>query len=328
MKKIFIIGSNSFAGSNFIDFLLNKNCKVFGSSRTKENDKQFLKYKKNLKLKNFQFFKIDINKDQKKLFKLINKIKPNYIINFAAQGMVDQSWDTPLDWYQTNIISQVKIVNFLQNKKYIKKYINFSTPEVYGNYKENIDDKTNFDPSTPYALSRMAFDVHLKLMNRINGFPFITTRASNIYGPHQQLYRLIPKLIISGFTNKTFKVDGSGNTIRSFILMDDVSNALYKILFKGKIGETYNISTNKFYTIKKIIKLVKRKMNKKSMKILNIADRRYKDKIYKLNSNKVRKKLNWKEENSLSEGIDKTIDWIKKNYNYVKKHKTKYIHKK
>ena len=74
----------------------------------------------------------------------------------------------------------------------------------------------------------MTFDIHLNLINKVNKFPFITTRASNIYGPHQQIYRLIPKIIFCCLSNRTFELDGTGDTKRSFIFMDDVSNALIK----------------------------------------------------------------------------------------------------
>ena len=150
MKKIiFVIGSNSFAGANFVNFLLSKKYKVFGSSRSVENNKVFLKYKNNKYVNNFKFYKIDINKDYKKFFKILDKIKPNIIINFTAQGMVDQSWDNPFDWYKTNILSNVRLTDHLKNKKYLNKFINFSTPEVYGNYMNKINSNTKFDPSTP-----------------------------------------------------------------------------------------------------------------------------------------------------------------------------------
>lgn len=327
MKKIFIIGSNSFAGSNFIDLLLNKKFKVFGFSRSNEYNKIFLKYKKNKNLNNFKFFKLDINKHNSKFFKVLEKIKPDYVINFAAQGMVDQSWDTPIDWYNTNIIANIKIVEYLKNKKYLKKYINFSTPEVFGNYRKKIDNNTHFNPSTPYALSRMTFDLHLKLINKVNKFPFIITRAANIYGPHQQLYRLIPKSIICILNNKKFKLDGSGNTLRSFVFMEDVSNALYKILQKGKIGKTYNISNKRLYSINNILKFISSRM-KKNLNIKKVPDRRFKDKVYNLDSNLLRNNLHWKENFSLIKGIDETIEWIKHNQFYINKQIKKYVHKK
>ena len=110
--------------------------------------------------------------------------------------------------------------------------------------------------------------------------------------------------------------------------MDDVSNALYKILLKGKIGETYNISTNEIYSIKKILKLVQNRMTNKKLEIKIKKDRRFKDLIYNLDSKKIRKEFNWNEKYSLVEGIDKTIEWITNNLNYINKQNKNYVHKK
>ena len=136
MDKILIIGSNSFAGSNFIDFILNKKVKVFGVSRKNEINKEYLKYKFNKNRKNFKFHKIDLNikKDLEKLINIVKKEKIRYVINFAAQSMVAESWIKPQDWYQTNVVSNSILIKKLIKLK-IKKYINFSTPEVYGNTK-------------------------------------------------------------------------------------------------------------------------------------------------------------------------------------------------
>ena len=259
-NSVLVIGSNSFSGSSFINYLLDKNLFVIGISRSEENKNIFLKYKKNKNIKNFKFYKADINKNLNLIIKLLNKYKPSIIINYSSQGMVNESWNSPVDWYMTNFLSTVKIVNFLINKKYLKKFINFTTPEVYGDNKKKLNEETFFNPSTPYALSRASADTHMKLMNKHKKFPVIFTRAANVYGPHQQLYRIIPKAIMMLKKKEKIPIHGNGLTFRSFIHIDDVNNALYKILKYGKIGQTYHISTNNFISIidlvKKIIKII------------------------------------------------------------------------
>ena len=205
-NNIFVIGSNSFSGSNFVDFLLDKKLFVVGISRSKENKNIFLKYKKNKNIKNFKFYRADINKNFNLIKKLLNKYKPSIIINFSSQGMVNESWKSPLDWYLTNFLSTVKIVNFLLKKKYLKKFINFTTPEVYGNNQKKLSEEAKFNPSTPYALSRASADTHMKLMNKYKKFPIIFTRAANVYGPYQQLYRIVPKTIILLIKKKKFQL--------------------------------------------------------------------------------------------------------------------------
>ena len=200
-NSVLVIGSNSFSGSSFINYLLDKNLFVIGISRSEENKNIFLKYKKNKNIKNFKFYKADINKNLNLIIKLLDKYKPSIIVNYSSQGMVNESWNSPVDWYMTNFLSTVKIVNYLINKKYLKKFINFTTPEVYGDNKKKLNEETFFNPSTPYALSRASADTHMKLMNKHKKFPVIFTRAANVYGPHQQLYRIIPKAIMMSISS-------------------------------------------------------------------------------------------------------------------------------
>ena len=125
-SPILIIGSNSFAGSNFSDYLLDKKLKVLGVSRSKEINQIFLKYKKNKNYKkNFSFYKIDLNKDKdiSKLIKIIKIKKIKYIVNFASQGMVAESWIKPWDWYSTNVVSFSKLINKIKDIK-LKKFLN------------------------------------------------------------------------------------------------------------------------------------------------------------------------------------------------------------
>ena len=329
MKKILIIGSNSFSGSNFINYCLNNNYQVVGISRSNEINKIFLRYKLNKNIQNFTFFKCDINKDIEKLGKIIFKNKPNYIVNFAAQGMVAESWIKPNDWYQTNIIGQVKLINQIKKFGFIEKFLQFSTPEVYGNTNNWITEDNKFLPTTPYAISRAAFDSHILNLSKFYKFPTIITRTANVFGPGQQLYRVIPRAIISSEFNKKFYLHGNGNSQRSFIHINDVSTALDKILRRGKVGQTYHISTNRLISIKKLIKLIFKIQKSNFSNYVKFSKERLgKDKFYKLNSKKIRKSLSWKDEISLEMGILDTINWIKKNKDTIKKLNLNYIHKK
>ena len=107
-KKFLVLGSNSFSGSNFINFLLKKDLNVIGVSRSDEYKKIYLPYKNSPNLKNFKFYKININNNLKKLKLIVKRFKPNHIINYIAQGMVSESWLNPEDWYNTNIIAHTQ----------------------------------------------------------------------------------------------------------------------------------------------------------------------------------------------------------------------------
>lgn len=328
MKKILVIGSNSFAGSNLIFHLLENKYKVVGISRSKESNKIYLKYKRSKHLNNFSFNQLDINKDLNKIINLIVKKKPEFIINFAAQGMVNESWISPTDWYQTNILSQTKLFEKIKFLKFIKRLIYFSTPEVFGENKESLKENALFNPSTPYAVSRAAFENHLKINSKIYKIPITITRTSNIFGPHQPFYRIIPKTIIKLIRNQKIYLDGLGKSKRSFIFMDDVSNALIKMIKKKNPSSFYHISTNEFISTEFLVLKISKILNKKkSLIIKKKQDRLGKDSIYKLNSSKLRKDLGWKENYSLLIGLKNTINWIKDNFSTVKKNKIYYVHK-
>ena len=329
MAKFLIIGSNSFSGSNFINKILsNKNNKVVGISRSIENQ-IFLPYLENKNLNNFKFYKLDLNKNLNKIVGIIKKFKPNYIANFAAQGMVNESWITPEDWYQTNIVSNTNLINNLKEYKFLKKYLHVSTPEVYGDTRYKIKENLNFSPSTPYANSRAAFDNHLMLFNKVFKFPVIISRAANIYGPGQKLYRIIPKSIIHFKKNKKIVVDGMGKSLRAFVYIDDLTEAYYRILLHGKSGNTYHISSNEFYSIKNIVTKISTQIkNSKSLIVLAKNDRLGKDHRYFLNSDKVRNELNWMPKVNITNGIIKTREWIELNFKKLNKISTKYIHNK
>ena len=329
-KKFLIIGSNSFTGSNFVNYCLKKNHKIIGISRSNEIQDFYLAYKDNPKSKkNFIFFKLNLNKDLNKIIKLIIRTQPSHIVNFASQSMVAQSWISPVDWYQTNIISSVKLIEHIKNCKFIKKYVHISTPEVYGNTKINMSENNNYNPTTPYAISRACFDTHLMQVHKHTGFPVVFTRAANVYGPGQQLYRIIPRSIFSCYTNKKLKLDGGGSSKRSFIYIDDVVSATYKIATKGKNGEIYHVSNNKLISIldlvKKIFKICKSNFNEK---VIIGPEREGKDKIYSLNSRKLQQQFKLKKNMNLEKGIKKTLDWFLKNQKKLVKQTIYYKHKK
>lgn len=328
-ETIMLLGSNSFAGSNFTDYLLTKKMKVIGISRSKEINSIFLKYKNNkLYKKNFSFHQIDINKNVKKIIYLVKKNNIKYIINFTSLGMVAESWLRPWDWYNTNVVAFSKLIHGLKDLN-IKKFLNFSTPEVYGDTKNLVKENHVFNPTTPYAISRTAQDLNLRAYYKSFKFPVVFTRTANIFGPGQQLYRIVPIAIIKSLKNEKIFLHGSGKSIRSFIFMDDVSSVLYKILKdKKNIGETFHISTKKFISIKNLVNLILKLQGKKKFLIKNVSDRVGKDYGYFLNSSKLNKRYSVKKPTSLEEGIKKTMNWVENNINKINKINLKYIHKK
>lgn len=326
-KKIIIIGSNSFSAGSLIKLLLKKNFNVYGISRSNLYSRKFLRF--NPKNNKFKFYKLDLNKNNKRIINLIQRIKPQYIVNFASQSMVGQSWDNPLDWYYTNSYSTIKLYHQISKLKFKIKLIHISTPEVYGNFSFKIIENRNYNPTTPYAASRVTADQFLNILNKNKKINYCSIRSSNVYGECQKLYRIIPKTIFSILKNKKLKLDGGGVSIRNFIHIDDVSEATYKVIKNGKNGSIYHICSDKYISIKDLVKLICKKMNYKFNDLVQITKERLgKDKHYILSNRKIKKELNWKPRIDLETGLEHCIIWVKKNLKSFLATDEMYIHKK
>ena len=322
-----IIGSNSFSGASFTDFALNQNALVTGVSRSSEPIEAFLPYRWK-KHENFQFSKLDLNADLSKIIELVNSLKPEYIINFAAQSMVAESWASPSDWFRTNTVATIQLHDALRKCEFLKRYIHVSTPEVYGSCSGFVNEDFPFNPSTPYAVSRAAADMSLRTFHQAYDFPVVTTRAANVYGPGQQLYRIIPRTILFILLGKKIELHGGGVSTRSFIHMNDVSDATWKIMLNGKNGETYHISTPEVVSIRELVERICKKLSVSFEDHVEIVGERLgKDAAYHLRSEKIRNALGWEDKISLDQGLDDCIHWVTTHFDALKNQPFNYIHK-
>ena len=327
-SPILVLASNSFSGSSFVDHLLTAGYKVIGVSRSVEISPVFSLYKDNKNFKNFTFKQVDLNSDINSIAEIVSKHQVEFIFNFAAQSMVAQSWDSPEDWYQTNVVSLSLLGNSLIKEKSIKKFVHFTTPEVYGSTSGWLKESFNFVPSTPYAISRAAGDWHLKALFENYGFPVIFTRAANVYGPGQQLYRIIPKTILSALTGKKLSLHGGGKSIRSFIHINDVSTALTAIMNTGEIGQSYHISTNEMISIFDLVQELASLLGVEVDDLIEQGpERAGKDFAYQLSSEKIRNELGWCDQVTLGKGLEDTLAWAKSNLDTLKALPDTYEHK-
>lgn len=329
-NKVAVIGSNSFSGSHLVDYLIRNEYKVLGLSRSQQPKSPFLPYqwKKPSAEKNFNFIKADVNNDFNLIVQSLLDFKPDYIINFSAQGMVAESWLSPCDWYQTNVVSQVRLHDEMRKMDFLKKYVHFSTPEVYGSTDGWIKENFNFSPSTPYATSRAACDLHLMSFFKNYNFPVVFTRAANVFGPGQQLYRIVPRVVMSALISEPMNLHGGGLSERSFIDIRDTVSATVDVMQKGHPGETYHISTQDKISIKDLVYKVFGMMEIDPNNLVNITEERLgKDQAYLLKSDRIRSDFGWKESYTLNQTILETIDWAKENINILKELPLNYIHK-
>ena len=327
-KKVVILGSNSFAGANFVKRALSEGYQVLGFNRSNESHLMYLPYNNVLNKKNYKFIQADINKNFNNIIENINIFKPNIIIDFLGQGMVAESWKNPIQWYTTNLISKIKLIEEIKLKTWLEKYIRVSTPEVYGSSEHLLLETSRYNPSTPYAISHTAIDMNLAIYFQQYNFPVIINRFANFYGPGQQLYRIIPRAIIYALMKKKLKLDGGGKSIRAFIYADDVSDALIKTINTGKIGEIYHFSPNSFISIRELVEKICIKMNIEFNSFVEVVnDRPGKDHAYLMDSKKSRVELFWNDNISIDDGINYTYSWVKQNINDIKNLPLDYVHK-
>ena len=278
---------------------------------------------------NFEFVQLDLNSNLDEIIELIIARQPDYIVNFAAQGMVAESWLNPEHWYQTNVVSQVKLHDELRKFDCIKKYVHVSTPEAYGSTDVGwLKENYNFSPSTPYAVSRAACDLHLLSFYKAYGFPVVFTRATNVFGPGQQLYRIIPRTILLARLGGKLNLHGGGYSVRSFIHMEDVSSATYEIAMQGNAGETYHISSVQTISIRALVQRICDMTNVEFKDLVqDTEDRLGKDQSYLLDSSKLRNDFGWQDNITLDEGLKETLSWVDKNLECLKSLPSEYIHK-
>jgi dTDP-glucose 4,6-dehydratase len=326
--KFLVLGSNSFSGATFCDYLAAQGYDVIATSRSDEPHEAFLPYRWQKRRGAVHFNRIDINRDLDALDALMKRERPKVVVNFAAQSMVGESWLYPDHWMMTNVVSTVRLHERLRQLDFLDRYVHVTTPEVYGSTEGWVREDTRFNPSTPYAVSRAAGDMSLKTYFDTHKFPVLFTRAANVYGPGQQLYRIIPRTILAAMTGQKVRLDGGGKSVRVFIHMTDVSSATLQIALKGTLGECYHISGYELVSIRTLVETILARLNKRFEDCVEIGpERPGKDSVYTLDSSKLRTELGWQDKISLEEGIDDTVRWADRFSGELAKLPSKYVHK-
>ena len=322
-KNIIVTGGLGFIGSNLIELLLKKKYNILNIDKITYSS-NFYNVKNFEYHKNYKFIKCDIG--DKRIKNILFKFKPNCIFNLAAETHVDRSIDDPKKFINSNIIG---VYNLLENfkkfsKKYNSKLIHISTDEVFGDIlKGRSSEKHPYKPSSPYAASKAAADHLINSYIRTYKLPIIVTNCSNNFGPKQHPEKLIPKLIYNILNNRPLPIYGKGTNSREWIYVKDHCEALFRIFQKGKIGQFYNIGSNKnlsnievckniLNVSKKIIKL------RGKVKITFVKDRPGHDIRYALDSRKIRKELRFKPKINFKDGIKLTFEWYRNNKSYYK----------
>ena len=253
IKNILVTGGCGFIGSNFIRQQIknNKNHIINFDKLTYAGNPDNLKSV--IDSNRYTFIKGDICDKKKVLTTLLNS-DPDAIVHFAAESHVDRSIDNPIEFINTNVVgtatlleSSLKYLNSKNKPFDTFRFVHVSTDEVFGSLSENglFTEQTPYDPSSPYSASKASSDHLVSSYVRTFKIPAIITNCSNNYGPRQHPEKLIPKLIHNILNNKSLPIYGKGTNSREWIYVKDHCEALLKVFHKGKIGEFYNIGSNK-----------------------------------------------------------------------------------
>ena len=310
MKKIVVTGGNGFIGSNLVNFLLKRKYFVINIDKNKYSKGSYLLRKTSKK--NYKFYNLDIN--NKNIYKIFIKYKPDVIFNLAAETHVDRSIDSPKDFISSNILGTFNILEQIRaykkkNKKKIR-LVHISTDEVYGDLKKNERslETSSYKPSSPYSASKASADHLIKSYVRTYNIDAVVSNCCNNFGPGQFPEKLIPTLIFNILNNNPLPIYGKGLNSREWIYVEDHCKGLLKIYKKGKMGESYNIGTG--INISNLINIGKK------VTIKFVKDRPGHDFRYALNSKKIKKSLRWKPEKLFIDGLEETFNWYYKNYEF------------
>ena len=330
-ENLLITGGAGFIGSNFINYLLNKNTKIrvfnldsLTYAGNLENLKDIDHYS------NYSFIKGDVT-DESFIIEIFYKYRFDNVIHLAAESHVDRSITDPIEFAKTNIIGTLNLLEAFKaiwkNDYSNKRFYHISTDEVYGSL--GLDDlfteTTSYDPNSPYSASKASSDHFVRAYGETYNLPYVISNCSNNYGPNQFPEKLIPLFINNILNKRPLPIYGDGNYTRDWLYVKDHAIAIDLIFHKGKTNSTYNIGGfnewKNIDLIKVIIKTVDRLLGREegtSEKLITyVIDRAGHDLRYAIDSTKLKVELGWEPSLQFEEGIEKTVTWYLNNQEWM-----------
>lgn len=286
---------------------------------------------------NYVFVRGDIG-DEQLVRKLLETYQPDAVINFAAESHVDRSILDPDVFVKTNVLGTevlLRVVkdwwkNLDEDKKNKFRFHHISTDEVFGTLSMDdpaFTEDTPFAPNSPYSASKASSDHFVRAYHETYGLPTVITNCSNNYGPRQFPEKLIPLMTLNALAGKPLPIYGTGENIRDWLHVEDHCDAIYEVLTKGRVGQTYNIGgraeRNNLFIVNKICEILdtlRPRSDGKSYKeqITFVKDRLGHDLRYAINCSKIEKELGWKPKHNFEDGLKETIQWYLDNEGWVK----------
>lgn len=260
------------------------------------------------------------------LMELLDRERPNVIVNYAAQGEGAVSWKHSWRFFETNSMALARLTEELAKRDYLERFIQIGTSELYGSVTEPAKEDSPIKPTSPYAASKAAFDLHLIAVNKVLGFPMNIIRPSNAYCPGQLLHRVIPKAVVCGLAGKKLPLHGGGRAEKSYIHAHDLARAVYLVAQKAPLGKVYNAGPKNPNSIRSVVEVVAKVMGVPFESLCEVTeDRLGQDSRYWLDSSAIRNDVGWEPEINLEEGVKEVVDWGKKYFNILKNWSVDYV---
>jgi dTDP-glucose 4,6-dehydratase len=261
----------------------------------------------------YRYRRLHLITDLPSVMAVLETERPDIIVNFAAQGEGQASFGEHSDkFYTTNSVALARLVEQLRSRDWLKRFIQIGTSELYGSVTNPSLESDPIRPSSPYAVSKAAFDLHLQIMHRVHGFPCNVIRPSNAITEGQQLHRIVPKAILCAFKGEKLPLHGGGAARKSYIHADDLSRAILTVIDKASPGEIYNCGPFQPVSIGVLVRLCATACGIDYADLVEVTgERTGQDGCYWLNSRKL-EALGWQKQVELPEAVSRMVTWVRR----------------
>ena len=247
------------------------------------------------------------------LLELLDKEKPQVIINYAAQGEGAVSWKHSWRFFETNSMALARLAEELMKRPYLERFIQIGTSEMYGSVNHATKEDEPIKPSSPYAASKVAFDMYLISVHKFLKFPMNIIRPSNAYCPGQLLHRVVPKAVVCGLTGRKLPLQGGGRAEKSYIHARDLGRAIHMVAEKAPLGTVYNVGPLQPISIRALVEKTATALGMKFEELCEITgDRLGQDSRYWLDSSAIKREIGWEPQISIEEGLAEMVEWGRK----------------
>ncbi len=278
------------------------------------------------KRKNFSYHAYHITYEMDAVLEVLDKEKPQVIINYAAQGEGAVSWKKSWRFFETNSMALAKLSEELMSRDYLERFIQIGTSELYGSVDFAAKETTPIQATSPYAASKAAFDMYLMSAHRFLKFPMNIIRPSNAYCPGQLLHRVIPKTIICGLSGRKLPLQGGGRAEKSYIHARDLARAVLLVSEKAPLGAIYNAGPKDPTSIRRVVELTAEALGMPFEQLCEMTeDRLGQDSRYWLDSSAIKKDVGWEPQISWQEGLAEMVAWGRKYIDQLHDWPTDYV---